>query len=394
MANYGGGNSNNTRQQAAPVQGVTAGPFFQHIEDLDIVEDQSKVTTGLFTGNIGTLAGSNFVTASLSAAQKKYYYNLQYSSADQLSVAFGHLGGSGSTGTNGSLDNLKGETEAIYRYYANLTMDDDLVKKGFVFDSGSDGSTVLAPGHQSDGDRGEPGMYFITAERNRMKDRVNKGTWTIELSGSATSGAPSASLKLTDDSAYTDGGQTSTVAGPRYNIVAGEAGTRTSKTPVHGWFYPNIGLFAIRQSTVSSSIPGYKTGSVANSDDRVLGLNAASGGLGMEVGIGGANHTNAIKMVNALRKGTHTLRAEEDQTTTSYFCRARANQFNATNNPTWLSGSSGRLANLDMEGSLEVYATTVGLYDSSYNLVAVGRVSKPIKKTFKTESTFKVNLTF
>ena len=93
-------------------------------------------------------------------------------------------------------------------------------------------------------------------------------------------------------------------------------------------------------------------------------------------------------------RGTQTFRAEEDQTTTSYFCRARANQFNATNNPTWLSGSSGRLSNLDMEGGLEVYMTTVGLYDSAYNLVAIGRVSKPIKKTFKTESTIKVNLTF
>ena len=164
--------ANSNRRIPSQDSVVGAGPFFQHIEDLDIVEDQSKVTTGFFTGNVGTLAGSNFVTASLSAAQKKYYYNLQYSSADQLSVAFGHLGGSGSVGTDSSLDNLKGETEAIYRYFANLTMDDDFSKQGFVFNSGSDGATVLAPGHQSDGQRGEPGMYFIQAERNRMKDRI------------------------------------------------------------------------------------------------------------------------------------------------------------------------------------------------------------------------------
>ena len=96
------------------------GPFFQHIDDLDIVEDQSKVTTGYFTGNIGTLAGSNLTTASLSTTQKKYYYNLQYSSTDHLSVTFGHLGGSGSTGTNGSLENLEGETEAVYKQFVSL----------------------------------------------------------------------------------------------------------------------------------------------------------------------------------------------------------------------------------------------------------------------------------
>ena len=104
--------------------GGPPGPFFQHIEDLDIVEDQQKVTTGFFTGNIGTLAGSNLTTASLSTTQKKYYYNLQYSSADQLSVSFGHLGGSGSVGSNASLNNLKGETEAVYKYFANLVTPD------------------------------------------------------------------------------------------------------------------------------------------------------------------------------------------------------------------------------------------------------------------------------
>ena len=54
------------------------GPFYVHIDDIDIVEDQSKVTTGFFTGNVGTLAGSNLTTASLSTAQKKYYYNFCY----------------------------------------------------------------------------------------------------------------------------------------------------------------------------------------------------------------------------------------------------------------------------------------------------------------------------
>ena len=175
---------------ATPNNATSPGPFFQYIEDLDIVEDQSKVTTGYFTGNIGTLAGTNFSTASLASSQKQYYYNLQYSSADQLSVSFGHLGGSGSTGTNGSLTNLKGETEAIYRYFANLVIDDNQMNDGFVFDAGSTGSLAVTSEKASNGTRGEPGMYFITAERNRMKDRINKGTWTIQLSGSMTATKP------------------------------------------------------------------------------------------------------------------------------------------------------------------------------------------------------------
>ena len=47
-------------------------------------------------------------------------------------------------------------------------------------------------GKKADGARGEPGMYFITAVRNRMKDRINQGTWTLQLSGSkSTTAVPS-----------------------------------------------------------------------------------------------------------------------------------------------------------------------------------------------------------
>ena len=166
--------------------GGPPGPFFQHIEDLDIVEDQQKVTTGFFTGNVGTLTGTNFTTASLSTGNKKYYYTLQYSATDQLSVSFGHLGGSGSTGTNGSITNLEGETEAIYKSFANMTMPERFANQGFVFASGSDGSTKpnITSDKWADGVRGEPGMYFIVAERARMKDRINQGSWTLNLSGS------------------------------------------------------------------------------------------------------------------------------------------------------------------------------------------------------------------
>ena len=430
-------NMRNNRTDQVPVQPGRQhpGPFYVHIDDMDIIEDQSKVTTGLFTGNVGTLKGTNFVTESTSAEQKKYYYNLQYSNATQLSVAFGHKGGSGSVGTNGSLAKLKGETEAVYRQFASHVMDDDLINNGFVFDSGSDGTTILARNSassvgfsniaQADGQRGEPGMYFIQAARSRMKDRVNAGTWTLNLSGSNSNAfwsgsyqhgsgslasvpfysvgsgsvATSASvLHLTDDSDYTDGGATSTIAGPRYNIISGSAGTRVSKTPVYGWFYPNLGLWALRESMLSSSIPGHPN-HITSSTDEMLGYadvfgrrNSRANGLAMDTRING-DVDNAAKLVKAMR-GTQTFRAEEDQTTTSYFCRARANQYNATNNVTWLSGSSGRLENLSMEGNPTTFIGTIGLYDSNHSLVAVGRLSSPISKNFKKEATIKVNLTF
>ena len=37
----------------------------------DQVTETTKVTTGYFTGDVGALAGSNFVTSSLAAGEKK-----------------------------------------------------------------------------------------------------------------------------------------------------------------------------------------------------------------------------------------------------------------------------------------------------------------------------------
>ena len=95
---------------------------FVSFTENDMILETSKVTTGFFSGGVGTLAGSNLVTASLSSTQKKYYYNLQYSSADQLSATYGHIAGSGSDKNFGT-NNIKGETEAIYKQYSSMLVE-------------------------------------------------------------------------------------------------------------------------------------------------------------------------------------------------------------------------------------------------------------------------------
>ena len=52
----------------------------------DTITTRITVTNGFHDGGVGTLAGSNYTTASLSATQKSYYYNLQYNSKAQFSV--------------------------------------------------------------------------------------------------------------------------------------------------------------------------------------------------------------------------------------------------------------------------------------------------------------------
>ena len=70
----------------------------------DTVTTQITVTNGFHDGGVGTLAGSNYTTSSLSTAQKSYYYNVQYNSKDHFSVTYGHILGSGSAEESTSVE--------------------------------------------------------------------------------------------------------------------------------------------------------------------------------------------------------------------------------------------------------------------------------------------------
>ena len=343
-------------------------PKYVNFTNDDMITETTKVTTGFFTGGVGTLAGSNLSTSSLATGQKNYYYNLQYSSEDQLSVTYGHIGGSGSD----NVTNLKGETEAIYKQFATSLLFPDDVETGFVFS-----------GTSADND-----IYVMVAESARMKDRVNKKNWTVHLKGSNTAGTD-AHLYLTDDSDSVTA--VASPVGPRYNIVSGSNGTvqTAAATKTYGWFYPNVGVWVMRQSELSASLPGVP--GVIDSGSEYTGTD---NGFAPELN-NDATADNAWKLALALKNGTSTsLRNEEDQVTKSYFCRAKAMDFNFSNNPTFTSGSDFELSQASFKGNPQTFLTTVGLYNANQELVAVGKLSTPIKKNYSTEATIKVNLTY
>ena len=335
----------------------------------DEVTETTKVTTGYFTGDLGSLAGSNFSTESLAAGEKKYYYDLQYSSEDQFSVAFGHINGLGSQ--SGSTANKVGQTEAVYRQFASQLLLPSEISGGFIINSTS-----------------QSACHFIVAKRARMKDRINKKNWTLQLSGSTSAHPTSASvLHLTDDSDVS--GSEATPVGPRFNIVSGSTGTilAASSSKHYGHFYPNMGILVLSTTQLSSSIPGHDV--VTNN----ITLATMASGSGFTIDTS-TDAQNALKMVKAMQLGTQTFRSEEDQTSKMYFCRAKAGNFNYTNNPTFTSGSDNGFSQLSMEGNPQTFITTIGLYDASDALVAVGKLSTPVQKNRSSEAVIKAKLTF
>ncbi len=76
-----------------------------------------------------------------------------------------------------------------------------------------------------------------------------------------------------------------------------------------------------------------------------------------------------------------------------YFCRAATNEFNYSSNPTYLSSSQIRVKETATDTPV-AYITTVGLYSDDNELLAVAKLSEPLKKDPTNELTLRVRLDY
>ena len=77
---------------------------------------------------------------------------------------------------------------------------------------------------------------------------------------------------------------------------------------------------------------------------------------------------------------------------TQYKCTIGIYEYNYSNNPSLISGSEGQLYDFATGSYFSPYVTTVGLYDEAYNLLAVGKLAKPLATSRNTDTTILVNI--
>jgi hypothetical protein len=78
---------------------------------------------------------------------------------------------------------------------------------------------------------------------------------------------------------------------------------------------------------------------------------------------------------------------------TIYFCRINSNDFNYSSNPTYVSSSKMRVKTTQTDEPVS-YVTTVGLYSNNNELLAVAKLSEPLKKTPANDYTLRVRLDY
>jgi hypothetical protein len=353
----------------------------------DIVTNLNQIVTSpLWANNVGTL--TTYYTSSLmTSTQKQYYYNVvsdtSTSASGQFAVTYGNRLGSGSYSGGGSLNDSP--TRAIYSQYKNILLDSTDTQ--FTFYGGVNSDSI----------------YVIAVDRVRLKERLNAGTWQLNLAELNGGGFANAAytgsnvavsssnkiISLIDDS-LSSTTNSATNGGRIYNIVSGSVnngifGGTVNSASAYGLVYPDLGLLVLNGNMLNSQL-SFNT---VTASYTVTGSSAVPGGDNawkLYTSISGAA---AISAANGF-----TARNQESIKSQIVFVRAYNGEYNFSNNPTFVTGSDNTLSQTTMYNNPQVYITSIGLYDTQYNLVAVAKLSKPLLKSFDREILVKVKIDF
>jgi len=352
---------------------------YKSLDPQDFLISADTITAPCWTNNTNPISSLFTSSTQVNGTSGNYYLNVYNtdptidSSAEiQFNISYGNGFGSGSLLYDAGINGLS-PTRTVYGQWRNLIYGDENTQFSF---------STITPVQQD--------FYAISIDRARFKESLFPGSLTLSLFSA------SKQITLTDDSlttttiSYCDAGRV-------FNIISGSNGVATSANALgaintgmtvsgsYGLFLPDIGTIILNASA--------------------LDLTHASGGIALNtLRVSNTNNRNPIRLYSTgsatrgLITGSYTssfsLNSQETITSDFIFCRARNAEFNYTENPSFISGSTGAVLYDLFINSPTTYITTVGMYNDSNELLAVAKLSKPLKKDFTKEALIRVKLDF
>ena len=336
---------------------------FKRLDPEDFLVSSDSIVNTLWSTDTPTL--TTFFTSSIQVASTAgtYYYSVYQTSSllsnatIQFDIAYADSKGSGSALYNNAVPGVS-PTKTIYGQYRSMILEDE--NSSFTF---GQGTNVYTPDN----------FWVINFERARYKQSLFPGSLNLKLSGSGIQ-----SLFLTDDSV--DNPVSQFLGSTRvYQLISGSNGTAgtlaasgyVAGSGSYGLVFPDLGTILINPAAVSKSIN--LTPNRTNNSD----------GLNNE------------RLVTAISGGaSFTINSQETLTSDYVFVRARNSEFNYSENPSFISGSTGEVIYDQFINAPQVYLTTIGMYNDSNELVAVAKMSRPLLKDFTKEALVRVKLDF
>ena len=335
---------------------------FKRFDPEDFVVSSDSITSTLWSTGAPTL--TEFYTSSVQAAGSSGNYYLSVYQTEsilstaqvQFDIAYADLLGSGSTLYNPIVPQ-NSYTKTIYGQYRSLILEDE--NASFTFGVGNNVYTT-------------DNFWVLSIERANYKQSLFPGSLNLQLSGSG------GIINLTDNSLDTT---VNTFIGSSqvFQLISGSNGTAgTSPTSgyvansgSYGLVFPQLGTILLNPAAISQSIQ--VSPSRSNNSD---GLNTQ-------------------RLFEAISLGeSFALNSQETITSDYVFVRARNSEFNYSENPSFISGSTGEVIYDNFINAPQVYITTVGMYNDSNDLLAVAKMSRPLLKDFTKEALVRVKLDF
>tara|TARA_R110001632_G_scaffold66018_1_gene156139 strand:- start:1221 stop:2249 length:1029 start_codon:yes stop_codon:yes gene_type:complete len=339
---------------------------YSRLNQEDTTVSTDKVVTNAWSGDTDILltafTSSTQAVFTTATSQGNFFLeiykddvNLTSSAPVQATVSYGHKAGSGSlnfTNTAGALGNTA--TKCIYNQYKQLIFGDE--NSNFTFN-----------GYESND------IWVLNIARGRYKHSLKAGSLNLVL----TDG--NAVTHLTDDSVTLTGSSTITNLGRQFNLVSGSDGTMlgsnlnqtTAGSGSFGFVYPEAGVIILNGEALRNVSPSkWLEGTVATS-----------------------NQERSTHLYTALKAGSFQVDSEEKVSSQFMFVRVKNSEYNYSSNPSYIDGN-GNLNNTTMADSPTTYITTVGLYNDDNNLLAVAKLSQPLKKDFTTEALVRIKLDY
>ncbi len=315
---------------------------------------------------------TNIKTFSHGMFQSVYDYPFLSSSANHIfDITYGQ---SSAASSSAVVQNAKKMN--IYNQMSQVLMGYDV--SGNIRNFDSDGTLGDSAGTMHN-------CFFMNFSRLLVKDEIKKNSFRLSLytSGTFAESDPSSlrgGEKVIGD--YLSATEYRTSPAGDYGLLfTGSAVVSTQTTESVGLIFYQAGVVVLTSSLFTGEFG--VDGDYETSDHGLSGISQAITGStieelasGLRYVIDDLDFNNTIELNSAI-----------------HFCRINHNEFNYSSNPTYVDGS--KLVVKNNINDLPVsYITSVGLYSPSNELLAVAKLSEPIRKDPNTELTLRVRLDY
>jgi len=230
-------------------------------------------------------------------------------------------------------------------------------------------------------------VFFLNFSRLLVKDQIKKGSFSISLgTGSWPTPIDPENVRTITDASASQRGYTAVGATGDWGLLYESPASASAV----GCIFYNTGMVVLtssvfRSASIAADFAAGKEGNFEFTKDN-----------NTDYGITGSWTSLPITAsANAIRRRIYNLSFNNavEINSTVYFCRAPANKFNYSLNPSYTTGSKIRVKEVATD-SPRAYITTIGLYNASNQLMAVAKLSEPILKWPVEELTFRVRLDY